>query len=74
MAGDWMASRLLLGMGLTDFSMQASSLLRVKREVLLANTAELGPRVSRILSLDDPERIENSLIRLREDLLPKTHD
>ena len=67
MAGDWLAARLLLGMGLTEFSMQASSLMRVKREVLLANVAEITPRVARLLALDDPERVESALLRLREE-------
>lgn len=67
MAGDWLASRLLLGMGLTEFSMQASSLLRVKREVLLSNVSELQPKVSRLMALDEPDRIETAMLRLRED-------
>lgn len=67
MAGDWLAARLLLGMGLTEFSMQAGSLLRVKREVLLANVADLAPRVNRLLTLDEPERIEAAMLRLRDE-------
>lgn len=67
MAGDWLTARLLLGMGLTEFSMQAGSLLRVKREVLLANVADLQPRVNRLLALDEPERIAVAMTRLRED-------
>lgn len=67
MAGDWLATRLLLGMGLQDFSMQAASLLRVKREVLLSDVSQLQPRVSRMLSQEDPERIDAALARLRDD-------
>jgi phosphoenolpyruvate-protein phosphotransferase (PTS system enzyme I) len=67
MAGDWLAARLLLGMGLTEFSMQSSSLMRVKREVLLANVAEIAPRVARLLTLDDPDRVATALLRLREE-------
>ena len=67
MAGDWLAARLLLGRGLTEFSMQAGSLLRVKREVLLANVADLAPRVNRLLALDEPDRIELAMMRLRDE-------
>ena len=67
LAGDWTATRLLLGMGLGDFSMHPASLLRVKREVLLADVSQLQPRVTRLLSSDDPVKVEAALARLRED-------
>jgi phosphoenolpyruvate-protein phosphotransferase (PTS system enzyme I) len=67
LAGDWNATRLLLGMGLTEFSMHSASLLRVKREVLLADVSQLQPRVSRLLTSDHPERVTAALSRLRED-------
>jgi phosphotransferase system enzyme I (PtsI) len=67
LAGDWTATRLLLGMGLTDFSMHPASLLRVKREVLLADVSQIQPRVARLLSYDDPDRVEAALARLRDD-------
>ena len=67
LAGDWTACRLLLGMGLTSFSMHTASLLRVKREVLLADMTQLHVRVTRLLSQDDPVRVNNALTRLRED-------
>ena len=49
MAGDVDACALLLGMGLTEFSMHPASLLRVKREVLRADVSRLEPRVRRLL-------------------------
>jgi phosphotransferase system enzyme I (PtsI) len=67
LAGDWTATRLLLGMGLVDFSMHAASLLRVKREVLLADVSQLQPRVTRLLASDDPIKVEAGLARLREE-------
>ena len=67
LAGDHTATRLLLGMGLTEFSMHPASLLRVKREVLLADTAQLRTRVSRLLNSDDPERVGTAIARLRQD-------
>ena len=67
MAGDWTATRLLLGMGLVEFSMHPASLLRVKREVLLSDVSALQPRVARLLASDDPARVQSALARLRVD-------
>jgi phosphotransferase system enzyme I (PtsI) len=64
MAGDWQATRLLLGMGLTEFSMHPASLLRVKREILDADVVSLGPAVSQVLSEADPERVAALIARL----------
>ena len=66
MAGDWAATRLLLGMGLTQFSMHAASLLRVKQEILRADASRLAPRVKRLLACDDPLRVRSLLARLVE--------
>ncbi|MBK8766820.1 MAG: phosphoenolpyruvate--protein phosphotransferase [Burkholderiaceae bacterium] len=43
LAGELSATRLLLGMGLQQFSMHAASLLPVKREVLLSDVSALSP-------------------------------
>jgi phosphotransferase system enzyme I (PtsI) len=67
MAGDWAATRLLLGMGLTQFSMHPASLLRVKQEILEAEVARLSPRVARLLYSDDPVRVRALLARLVEE-------
>ena len=64
LAGDWHATALLLGMGLTEFSMQPASLLRVKREILQADTRWLSRRVSRIVRGNDPVRVAAALERL----------
>ncbi len=66
MAGDIEATRLLLGLGLTQFSMHASSLLRVKREVLASRVGELAPKVARLIRSDDPLRVRSALQQLRE--------
>ena len=58
MAGDWQATRLLLGMGLTEFSMHPASLLRVKREILSADVSNLAPRVAGLMRAADPERVK----------------
>jgi len=65
LAGDYAATRLLLGMGLTQFSMHLASLLTVKREVLQADVKQLRPKVSRLLGSDDPEQVQGALRRLR---------
>ncbi|MCL4745461.1 MAG: phosphoenolpyruvate--protein phosphotransferase [Burkholderiaceae bacterium] len=70
LAGDRTATRLLLGMGLSEFSMHPASLLLVKREILLADVSRIAPRVSRLLGSDDPERVGSALKRLLEDTHP----
>ena len=67
LAGDRAATRLLLGMGLSEFSMHPASLLLVKREILLADVSRLAPRVSRLLNSDDPGRVGTALQKLLED-------
>jgi phosphotransferase system enzyme I (PtsI) len=61
MAGDPRATRLLLGMGLTEFSMHPASLLRVKREVLQADRATLSASVARIVESDDPGHVSAAI-------------
>ena len=66
MAGDVAACALLLGMGLTEFSMHPASLLRVKREVLRSEISRLAPRVRRLLAIEDPLRLRSGLERLAD--------
>ena len=54
MAGDVAFTKLLLGMGLTSFSMHPAQILAVKQEVLRADTAALKALAQRVLSADDP--------------------
>jgi phosphotransferase system enzyme I (PtsI) len=65
LAGDHTATRLLLGMGLGEFSMHSASLLLVKREILLADVGRLKGRVSRLLNSDDPAKVQAAMQRLR---------
>ncbi|CAG9178347.1 Phosphoenolpyruvate-protein phosphotransferase [Cupriavidus laharis] len=55
MAGDPGMTRLLLGMGLREFSMHPAQLLRVKQEVLHADCTRLEPLVDQVLNAYDPE-------------------
>jgi phosphotransferase system enzyme I (PtsI) len=64
MAGDPKLTRLLLGMGLRNFSMHPSQILKVKSRVLKADVNELAPTVRRMLRLDEPSKLRESLERL----------
>ncbi len=64
MAGDPKLTRLLLGMGLRQFSMHPAQLLEVKQQVLKSDTALLAPHVSRLLKIDEPEKIAELMARL----------
>jgi phosphotransferase system enzyme I (PtsI) len=64
LAGDPKMARLLLGMGLRQFSMHPSQLLEVKQQVVMADTEQLAAKVNRLLRLDDPERIREQVERL----------
>ena len=54
MAGDPNVTRILLAMGLTNFSMHASQLLTVKKEILKANVTLLAQIVPRLLEAYEP--------------------
>ena len=55
MAGDPTLTKLLLGLGLTDFSMHFSQLLLVKREILKADVGLLKSRIPDLLQAIEPE-------------------
>ena len=54
MAGDPRYTRLLLGMGLTEFSMHHTSLQEVKRVINQSNITQLAPQVSALMQCTDP--------------------
>ena len=64
MAGDPQLTRLLLGMGLRQFSMHPAQILEVKQEIMRSNLAELRRKVLRLLAVDDPARLRQKLERL----------
>ncbi|MCM2289298.1 MAG: phosphoenolpyruvate--protein phosphotransferase [Sulfuritalea sp.] len=64
MAGDPKLTRLLLGMGLREFSMHPAQLLEVKQQVMMSDAAQLTGRVARLLKLDEPEKISEQLEKL----------
>ncbi|MEX3894492.1 phosphoenolpyruvate--protein phosphotransferase [Paraburkholderia sp. BR10954] len=64
MAGDPALTRLLLGMGLTEFSMHPSQLLEVKQEVLRSHLKTLEKPVAEVLASFEPEEVQAALKRV----------
>ncbi len=65
LAGDPKLTRLLLGMGLREFSMYPSQLLAVKQEILNCDLNQIAPRTKKILGLMEPAAIEQEVAQLR---------
>jgi phosphotransferase system enzyme I (PtsI) len=65
MAGDIKLTRLLLGMGLREFSMHPAQLLAVKQEILASDLAALVPRTRRILRAMEPAAIAEAVEQLQ---------
>ena len=63
-AGDTKLTRLLLGMGLREFSMHPAQLLAVKQEVLNSDLRTLEPAVRKILKAYEPAAIAEGVERL----------
>jgi phosphotransferase system enzyme I (PtsI) len=64
MAGELPMTRLLLGLGLRDFSMHPAHLLNVKQRVLHTDLSQIMPVVDRIKRADDPARVVSLLDKL----------
>jgi phosphotransferase system enzyme I (PtsI) len=65
MAGDIKLTRLLLGMGLREFSMHPAQLLAVKQEILNADLAQIAPRMRRIMRSMEPAEILEAVEQLQ---------
>jgi phosphotransferase system enzyme I (PtsI) len=65
MAGDIKLTRLLLGMGLLEFSMHPAQLLSVKQEVLNSDLSQIEPQVKKILRNTEPLAIAAAVAQLR---------
>jgi phosphotransferase system enzyme I (PtsI) len=61
MAGDPRYTRLLLGLGLTQFSMHPAGLLEIKRVVQDSDVSELSEVVRRLLRTTDAEKYAEAL-------------
>jgi len=64
MASDTMYTRLLLGMGLKYFSVQANALLEIKHIIINSTLANLQPAVKDIMTLHDKEQIKSQVQQL----------
>jgi phosphotransferase system enzyme I (PtsI) len=66
MAGEVAFTRVLLGLGLREFSMHPNHLLAVKQRVLTSDVPPLEVTVNKMLRTDDPERIAVYMERLKQ--------
>jgi phosphotransferase system enzyme I (PtsI) len=64
MAGDPKLTKLLIGLGLTNFSMHPSSLLKVKKVILESEFSKLKSKAKKILNTHDKIEIENLINNL----------
>lgn len=64
-AGDIKLTRLLLGMGLREFSMHPAQLLAVKQEILNTDLGLIEPQAKKILRYYEPTAIAEAMERLR---------
>jgi phosphotransferase system enzyme I (PtsI) len=64
MAGDPALTRLLLGLGLRAFSMQPTTLLQVKQQVLRTHLDDVAPLAQKFLRNTDPDRTPILLNRI----------
>jgi len=67
MAGNVAYTRLLLGLGLRQFSMNSTQLLCVKQIILTTNLPEIKTLMQRILRANDPIKIRELLEKLNAD-------
>ena len=64
LAGDPAMTRLLIGMGLRQFSMHPSQLLEVKQQVVMSDADQLTLKVGRLLRLEEPDRLRDQVEKL----------
>jgi phosphoenolpyruvate-protein phosphotransferase (PTS system enzyme I) len=64
MAGDLSLTRLLLGLGLRQYSMHSAHLLDIKQRILQSSVAHVRPLALRMLRESDPDRLRTLLERL----------
>ena len=61
MAGDPRYTRLLLGLGLTEFSMHPANILEIKRLIIESDIGQLRHRVSEILHRGDSNALREGV-------------
>ncbi|MEY5002235.1 MAG: phosphoenolpyruvate--protein phosphotransferase [Pseudomonadota bacterium] len=65
-AGDTKLTRLLLGMGLREFSMHPAQLLSVKQEILNSDLSLLEPAAKKVLKACEPAAIAEAMEKLSQ--------
>jgi phosphotransferase system enzyme I (PtsI) len=65
MAGDVKLTRLLLGMGLREFSMHPAQLLSVKQEILGCDLTTITPQTRKIMRTMEPDAIAEAVQQLQ---------
>ena len=65
MAGDIKLTRLLLGMGLREFSMHPAQLLPVKQAILGSDLTTITPQTRKILRSMEPQAIAEAVEQLQ---------
>jgi len=65
MAGDTKLTRLLLGMGLREFSMHPAQLLSVKQEILNCDLGTITPHTRKIMRAMEPDAIADAVEQLQ---------
>jgi phosphoenolpyruvate-protein phosphotransferase (PTS system enzyme I) len=68
MAGDPRYTRLLLGLGLTDFSMHPANVLEIKSLIIESDVGQLRDKVNRLLASVDPLEVQDLIVSLDETL------
>jgi phosphoenolpyruvate-protein phosphotransferase (PTS system enzyme I) len=68
MAGDPRYTRLLLGLGLTDFSMHPANVLEIKSLIIESDVTRLRNKVNRLLASVDPLEVQDLIVSLDETL------
>ena len=66
MAGDPRLTKLLIGLGLRNFSMHPSSLLKVKKMILESNASKLKYKANKILRSHQKLEIDNLINNLND--------
>ena len=66
MAGDTMLTRLLLALGLRNYSMHSAHLLDVKQQILRSNLEVLRPLARKMLRTTDPAKLRSLLEELEQ--------
>ncbi len=64
MAGDEIAIPILLGLGLDEFSMSASSILKARSQISKLSKAEMAEHTNRILTLSTSQQVEDYVKKL----------